>query len=186
MSNKWVTIYIIDKVIVTGEEVERGSRDIDWISINSDDNVVKKMTSELIAMFPERLSFNVLTKIIKVEKRNTFPVNYRFTLDAHGFTSMRYEVIAFKEPMRKDLTVTETKITPLVSCSTVSTTSTLMKEIQDAASTSLENQKSSTIMKEKQGTAYTSLADLLSPAMMRKKTKCSGRQELVGRSTTVA
>ena len=123
-------------------------------------------------MFPERLSFNVLTKMIKVEKRNTFPVNYRFTLDAHGFTSMRYEVIAFKEPFRKDLTVTETKITSLVSCSIVPTTSSLIKEIQDTAPTSLENQKSSTIMKEKQGTAstaYTSLTDLLSPTMMRKK-----------------
>ena len=100
MSNKWVTIYIIDKVIVTGEEVERGSRDIDWISINSDDNVVKKMTSELIAMFPERLSFNVLTKIIKVEKRNTFP---EFTLDVPT-DAMRYDVILFEDPFSNTIT----------------------------------------------------------------------------------
>ena len=100
MSNKWVTIYIIDKVIVTGEEVERGSRDIDWISINSDDNVVKKMAAHFIAMFPERMSFK---DIIKIEIKSTFPIKYKFTLDVPT-DAMRYDVILFEDPFSNTIT----------------------------------------------------------------------------------
>ena len=163
-----VTIYIIDKIIVTGEEVKRGSRDLDWVPVNSDNNIVKKMAAHFIAMFPERMSFK---DIIKIEIKSTFPIKYKFTLDVPT-DAMRYDVILFEDPFSNTISIIETKFTPLVSCSTVplavpsGSTSTsledqqsMIKEKEGIATSSLVNEQTSTITKEKQAIATSTLVD---------------------------